>query len=86
MKEIIIEGVGFIAAFWTTASFLPQAIKTIKTKDTKALSLPMYILFVFWVLMWFIYWILVMSWPIIIANFITFLLAWTILIYKIKYK
>jgi MtN3 and saliva related transmembrane protein len=44
-----------IAAFSTTISFLPQAIKTIKTKDTKALSLPMYLLFTFGVFMWLIY-------------------------------
>lgn len=37
---------GNIAAFLTTASFLPQAIKTIKSKNTQQLSLPMYVLFV----------------------------------------
>ena len=86
MNETIIEIIWFIAAFWTTASFLPQALQTIKTKDTKALSLPMYILFTFWVFMWLIYWIWVMSYPVIIANAITLILAWIILWYKIKYK
>jgi len=86
MNQTIIDIIWFIAAFWTTASFIPQAVKTIKTKDTKALSLPMYILFTFWVFLWLVYWILVNSYPVIIANAITLILAWTILIYKIKYK
>ena len=86
MNDIIIESIWFIAAFWTTASFLPQTIKTIKTKDAKALSLPMYIMFTFWVFMWLIYWLIITSYPVIIANAITLILAWTILGYKIKYK
>jgi len=80
------EIIWMIAAFSTTISFLPQAIKTIKTKDTKALSLPMYLLFTFGVFMWLIYWIQINSLPVILANSITLILAWIILIYKIKYK
>lgn len=85
MEKLTIEIIWSIAAFCTTASFLPQAIKTIKTKDTKSLSLPMYILFTFWVFMWLLYWIWVNSYPIIIANSITLILAGIILGYKIKY-
>ena len=84
--ENIINIIWYIAAFSTTVSFLPQALKTIKTKNTKSLSLPMYIMFTFWVWMWLIYWILLNAYPIIIANTITLLLAWIILWYKIKYK
>ena len=80
------EIIWMIAAFSTTISFLPQAIKTIKTKDTKSLSLPMYLLFTFGVFMWLIYWIEINSLPVILANSITLILAWIILIYKIKYK
>jgi len=40
-----IEALGFFAAFCTTLSFLPQNIKTIKTKDTSGLSLYMLLLF-----------------------------------------
>ena len=86
MNNTIIEIIWYIAAFWTTVSFLPQAIKTIKTKDTKALSLPMYIMFIFWVFMWLIYWLMITSYPVIIANTITLILASIILWYKIKYK
>ena len=81
-KEII----WMLAAFSTTFSFLPQAIKTIKTKDTKALSLPMYIMFTFWVFLWLIYWIQIDSLPVILANALTLIFALIILIYKIIYK
>ena len=80
------EIIWMIAAFSTTFSFLPQAIKTIRTKDTKALSLPMYVLFTFWVFLWLIYWLQINSLPVILANSITLILASIILFYKIKYK
>lgn len=86
MDKFLIEIIWSIAAFGTTVSFLPQAIKTIKTKDTKSLSLPMYIMFTFWVYMWLIYWLLIVSYPVIIANIVTLILSSIILIYKIRYK
>jgi len=81
-----IKIIGYIAAASTTIAFLPQAIQTIKTKDTKAISLGMYVLFTFGVLMWLIYGIFNTDWPIIIANAITLMLAIVILFYKVKYK
>jgi len=81
-----IKIVGYIAAASTTIAFLPQAIQTIKTKDTKSISLGMYILFTFGVLMWLIYGIFNKDWPIIIANAVTLMLAVVILFYKVRYK
>ena len=81
-----IKLVGYVAAAATTISFLPQAIHTIKTKDTKGVSLGMYALFVFGVMMWLVYGILTKNAPIILANVITIILAVIILVYKLKYK
>jgi len=78
--------IGYLAAFGTTASFLPQAIKTIETKDTSGISLPMYILFTVGTLLWLIYGVMAPSLPVAVANAITLIFASTILIYKIKYK
>lgn len=86
MSKEIIEIVWFVAAFLTTTSFLPQALKTIKTKKTEGLSLTMYSLFVIWVFTWLMYWILTKSNPIIIANLITLILSWIILWYILKYR
>jgi MtN3 and saliva related transmembrane protein len=77
---------GTIAAILTTASFLPQAIKTIKTKDTKGISTGMYSMFVVGVFLWIIYGIQLKDMPIIIANVITFVLASIILVFKIFVK
>lgn len=71
---------GYIAAFLTTASFIPQAIKTIKTHDTEGISVLMYLGFVTGVFFWLIYGILLADLAIIAANFLTFLLALPILV------
>jgi len=78
--------IGLLAAFGTTISFLPQAVKTIQTKDTSGISLPMYVLFTTGTLFWLIYGIMSGSLPVTIANAITFIFASIILVYKIKYK
>ena len=78
-----IELVGHFAAFCTTVSFLPQAIKVVRTKDTASLSLSMYLLFSIGVLCWLIYGILIAKAPLIIPNIITLILAITILSIKI---
>jgi len=87
MKSIdIVSLIGYLAAFCTTASFLPQAIKTIRTKDTSGISLYMYGLFTIGTLFWLIYGIQSRQYPVAVANAITLLFASIILGYKIKYK
>jgi len=75
--------IGYLAATLTTASFLPQAILTIKTRDTSSLSLSMYSLFTFGVFCWLIYGLYLGDKAIIIANALTFILAASILAFKI---
>ncbi|MDD5411827.1 MAG: SemiSWEET transporter [Methylobacter sp.] len=81
--NITLDIIGYIAATLTTASFLPQAILTIKTKDTDSLSLSMYSIFTLGVLFWLIYGIYKSDNAIIFANAITLLLASSILSFKI---
>ena len=78
--------VGYLAAAATTIAFLPQAFHTIKTKDTKGISLGMYLVFTFCVVMWLLYGIFLKDVPIIAANTITLVLTAIILVYKLKYK
>ena len=79
------ELIGFIAATLTTVAFLPQVIKTWKDKSTKDISLVTYSLFVAGVITWFIYGVLINSWPVIAANSITAVFAAIVLGLKIKY-
>lgn len=77
------ELIGYIAAILTTSSFLPQAILTIRTRDTESLSLGMYGLFTSGVFCWLVYGLFIQDKAIVFANIITFLLAATILGFKI---
>lgn len=77
------ETLGFVAACFTTGSFLPQAIKVIKTRDTASLSLMMYLAFNLGVMMWLIYGVLRKDNAIILANVVTLVLSMLILSIKI---
>lgn len=73
---------GPIAAVLATVSFVPQVIQLIKTKDTSSISLGMYILFVLGVLCWVIHGAIIKDVSVVVANSITFMLAFIILCYK----
>lgn len=77
---------GYLAAGCTTIAYLPQALKIIKTKQTKDLSLLMYFVVTTGLFLWFMYGVFIHDWPMILANGITMLLTFTILILKIRYK
>lgn len=78
--------IGYLAAILTTASFVPQAIKTIRTRNTQGISLVMYIMFSTGVLFWFIYGIAINDIPVLVANAVTLCFAVIILVYKILYR
>jgi len=79
----MIEILGYFAAICTTISFLPQVIKTIKTRDTSGISLPMYIIFVSGVIAWMAYGYLISNITVMAANVVTLVLAGIVLAYKI---
>jgi MtN3 and saliva related transmembrane protein len=76
---------GTVAAILTTVSFVPQALRIVRTRDTHSLSLPMYLVFTAGVGFWLGYGLVLGSWPMIVANAITFVLAATILALKLRY-
>ncbi|MDO9365122.1 MAG: SemiSWEET transporter [Methylotenera sp.] len=78
--------VGYIAAFLTTLAFVPQAHQSWKTRDLSGVSLPMYSLFSLGVFSWLIYGVMISSWPIVMANSITLVLACVVLYLKMKHK
>lgn len=78
--------IGLAAGFCTTAAFLPQVIKTWKSRSAKDLSLGMYSIFCTGVLLWLIYGIMNSDLPIILANAITLILAVSILFFKLTFK
>lgn len=81
--ELLISFTGIVATVTSTIAFLPQAIYVIRTRDTKSLSLSMYIVFVISVLSWEIYGILIKNLPIVIANIVCLIASSIILVYKL---
>ena len=78
-----VEFFGYFAAILTTLAFLPQLIKTLKTQKAEDVSLITLIMFLTGVLSWVVYGYKISSVPILIANIITFILNFLILIFKI---
>jgi MtN3 and saliva related transmembrane protein len=74
-----IAALGYVAASLTTLSFIPQAIKTLRTGDTRGISLRMYALFTAGIALWGIYGLLTGDGPLIAANAITLIAAGLIL-------
>lgn len=81
-----IQLLGLAAGMLTTIAFLPQVIKTWKSRSAKDLSLGMFSLFCAGVVLWLTYGILVRDIPVIAANFMTLVLASTLLFFKLRFK
>lgn len=77
--------IGLIAAICTTASFLPQVIKTWGSHKTQDISFLMYALLAMGLLLWLVYGIIISDFPLILANGISFCLAMCILFLKIRH-
>lgn len=82
----LLDLLGFFAAILTTIAYVPQAIKIIRTKHTRDLSLAMYSVLNVGLLAWLVYGIFLVQWPIIFANTVTLLFTLPILFFKLRYK
>jgi MtN3 and saliva related transmembrane protein len=76
--------IGYLAAICTTIAFIPQAIKVYKTNHTKDISFGMFLLMSIGLIFWTIYGVMILSYPIVIANAVTIIFAVYILFMKIK--
>ena len=76
---------GYVAAVLTTVAFVPQAVKTVRSRDTSGISLGMYVIFTTGVALWLVYGLALSALPIILANSLTLPLAATILALKLRY-
>jgi MtN3 and saliva related transmembrane protein len=77
---------GYVAATLTTLAFVPQALKTLHTKDTHSISLGMYVVFTIGVGFWLAYGLVLHSWPMIVANTVTLALSSAILGMKLAWR
>jgi MtN3 and saliva related transmembrane protein len=77
--------VGLVAAVFTTFSFVPQAIKIIKNRETKDISLLMYVTLDIGIFLWLVYGVLIKSMPVVVANGVTLIFTSVVLALKIKF-
>ena len=77
--------IGLIAALCTTSSFLPQVIKTLRSKKTKDISLLMYAILSTGLFLWLVYGIILDDFPLILANGISFSFAVCVLVLKMRH-
>ncbi len=78
--------IGSVAGILTSSSFMPQAVKTIKDKNTEGISLLSYSIFIMSLLLWAIYGIVAKDIPVLMTNLITLIPALIIFVLKLKYK
>ncbi len=82
----LVTALGLLAGSLTTIAFLPQVIRTWRTRSTKDISLEMFAIFCSGVCFWIIYGILIKDIPVIFTNVATLSLASPVLWFKLKYK
>ena len=85
MTGWMVELIGALAAIIGTIGWLPQAVKTIRTRDTRALSLWTNALLLTTVTLWFIYGFAIGSWPLVLGNIVSMALVGTIVVLKIRH-
>lgn len=85
-EPYLLDLIGYIAAFCSTISLIPQVIKIWKDRSAKAISITMYLIYSLAVVFWLIYGIMINSVPLITAEIITLVLSIAILIMKYLWK
>ena len=85
MTPAAIETVGSAAALLTTLCWVPQAIRTIRTRDTRAISLWAQAAFSLGLTLWLVYGLFIGSWPLVAANAMSLALVSVIMAMKLRY-
>ena len=80
-----VELLGFVAAFCTTAAFVPQLVRVLRLRSARDVSLPTFVLFSVGVFLWLLYGFYIGSKPVIASNGVTLVLSVSILILKLRY-
>ena len=85
MTSFFAESIGSAAALLTTFCWVPQAIRTIRLRDTRAISLPAQLAFAAGLVLWLVYGVMIASWPLIGANAVSLALVSTIIATKLRF-
>jgi MtN3 and saliva related transmembrane protein len=78
--------IGLAAATLTTVAFVPQVVRAWRTRSTRDISLPMFLVLAAGIVLWLIYGAMLRDLPLILANLVTLVLVLMILFFKLRYK
>jgi MtN3 and saliva related transmembrane protein len=78
--------IGYAAAVLGTICWIPQALQVWRTRDTRSLSLVAQVLFLITVTLWLIYGLMIVDWPLILANIVSVTAMISIVTAKLKFK
>ena len=81
----VVDILGFAAAFFTTAAFIPQLVRVLRLRSARDISLPTFLMFSVGVFLWLLYGINIGSKPVIASNVVTLVLSVSILILKLRF-
>jgi MtN3 and saliva related transmembrane protein len=86
LMQVNIDTLGFVAATFTTIAFIPQVVLVWRQRAAPGISTGMYIFFLIGIALWTCYGLLLMAWPLIIANSLTLVLAGSVLAMKLVFE
>lgn len=81
-----VDHLGFAAAVCTTSAFVPQVLMVWRQRGAPGISTGMYLMFIFGVALWLFYGLALASWPVVIANGVTLVLAASVLSMKLYFE
>jgi MtN3 and saliva related transmembrane protein len=85
MNSLLVDAIGMTGAVLTTVCWLPQAIKIIRSRETRAISLAGTVAFTVGIVFWLIYGLALVDWPLITSNVVTLALMLVIVTLKLRH-
>ena len=85
MTWTLTDSIGMAGAVLTTVCWLPQAMKTIRERETRSISLPATGMFTLGMALWLVYGLALIDWPLITSSLVTLALMLVILGLKLRH-
>ena len=81
----LVDAIGMTGAALTTVCWLPQALKTIRERETRSISLPATGMFTLGMALWLVYGVVLIDWPLITSSVVTLMLMLVIMALKLRH-
>jgi MtN3 and saliva related transmembrane protein len=81
-----IQIAGHLGAFLSSVTFIPQVYRVWKTKSANDLSMTMMVIVFSSTVIWLVYGVALMLWPVILANSVIAVLSLMLIYFKLTFK